>query len=199
MQKHTSAITELAPGQHVQTMVCRFKDEMKHRHMTSLNSQAPFPDHCLQKTGDKMSDKSGTSSRHLLHLQWCHPQIIPVSVENHILAQTSGTTTLLNPLTPPHTCPEALQEANRAVLGAREVMATHDRLDGFSRFLGVVEWNGGYVVVQDVGFDYSVEQRAADESELAVDGGCGSAGKGPRLGSVMRDRGIGMLQVCDCD
>ena len=66
-------------------------------------------------------------------------------------------------------------------------MATHDRLDGFGSFVSVVEWDGGDIVVQDVGFDYPVEQRAADESELAVDGGCGSAGKGPRLGSVMRD------------
>ena len=78
-------------------------------------------------------------------------------------------------------------------------MATHDRLDGFSSFLSVIEWNGGYVVVQDVRFDYAVEQRTADESELAVDGGCSSAGKGPRLGSVMRNRGIGVLQVGDCD
>lgn len=78
-------------------------------------------------------------------------------------------------------------------------MAAHDRLDGFGSFVRVVEWNGRDVVVQDVGFDYSVEQRAADESELAVDSGCGSARKTPGLGSVMRDRGMGVLQVCDCD
>ena len=29
-------------------------------------------------------------------------------------------------------------------------MATHYRLDGFSGLVGVVEWDGGYVVVQDV-------------------------------------------------
>ena len=78
-------------------------------------------------------------------------------------------------------------------------MATHDRLDGFSCFVSVVEGNGRNVVVQDVGFDYPVEQRAADESELAVDGGCGSTRESPRLGSVMRDRGIGVLQVGDCN
>ena len=78
-------------------------------------------------------------------------------------------------------------------------MATHNRLNGFGSFVSVVEWNGGYVVVQDVGLNYPVEQRATDESELAVDGGCGAAGKGPRLGSVMRDRGIGVLQVRDRD
>lgn len=78
-------------------------------------------------------------------------------------------------------------------------MAAHDRLDGFGGFVSMVEWNGRDVVVQDVGFDDSVEQRAADEPELAVDGGCSSASETPRLGSVMSDRGIGVLQVCDCD
>ena len=78
-------------------------------------------------------------------------------------------------------------------------MATHHRLDGFSGFVGVVEWDDGYVVVQDVGFDYPVEQGAADESELAVNGGCRSASKTPRFGSVMGDRRIGVLQVRDCD
>ena len=78
-------------------------------------------------------------------------------------------------------------------------MAAHDRLDGFSGFVSVVEWNCRDVVVQDVSFDDSVEQRAADESELAVDRGCSSASEIPRLDSVMSDRGIGVLQVCDCD
>lgn len=54
-------------------------------------------------------------------------------------------------------------------------------------------------MVQDVVFDYSVEQRAADESEFAVDGGCGSARETPGRDSVMRDRGIGVLQARDCD
>lgn len=78
-------------------------------------------------------------------------------------------------------------------------MAAHDRLDGLGRFFRVIKWNSRNVVVQDVGFDDPVEERAADESELAVDRGCGSASKIPRLGSVVGDRGIGVLQVRDCD
>ena len=78
-------------------------------------------------------------------------------------------------------------------------MAAHDRLDGLGGFVGVVEWNGRDVMVQDVGFDDAVEQITANESKLAVNGGRRSAGKAPRLGSVMSDRGIGMLQVRDCN
>ena len=66
-------------------------------------------------------------------------------------------------------------------------MTAHDGLDSLGGFVGVVEGNGADVVVQDVGFDDAVEQGAADESELAVNGGCGSASKTPRLGSVMSD------------
>lgn len=78
-------------------------------------------------------------------------------------------------------------------------MAAHDRLDGVSGFFSVVEWDGRDVVVQDVGFNYSVKQIAADEAEIAIDRGRGSASKVPRLDSVTRDRGIGVLQVRDCD
>ena len=65
-------------------------------------------------------------------------------------------------------------------------MAAHDRLDGLGGFVGVVEWNGRDVMVQDVGFDDAVEQITANESKLAVNGGRRSAGKAPRLVSVMR-------------
>ena len=78
-------------------------------------------------------------------------------------------------------------------------MAAHDRLDGLGGFVGVVEWDSRDIVVQDVGFDYSVEQRAADEAEIAIDRGSGSASKTPRLGSIMGDRRICVLQVRDGD
>lgn len=78
-------------------------------------------------------------------------------------------------------------------------MAAHDRLDGIGGFFGVVKWDGRDIVVQDVGFNYSMEQRAANEAEIAIDRSRGSASKVPRLGSVMGDRGIRVLQVRDCD
>ena len=149
-----------------------------------------FPDHRLQKrreTEPKKADKSVISFRHLLHLERCDPQPIPISIENDVPAQPFRTTTLLNPLTPSRTCPQTFQEAHSARFGVGEVMAAHDRLDGCGGFVGVVEGNGGHVVVQDVGLDDAVEQGAADEAEFAVNGGGGSAGKIPRFGSVVGD------------
>lgn len=72
-------------------------------------------------------------------------------------------------------------------------MAAHDGLDGLGGFVGVVEGDGGDVVVQDVGLNDAVEDLAADEAELAVDGCCRSSGVGPSLRSVMGQRRIGVL------
>ena len=54
-------------------------------------------------------------------------------------------------------------------------------------------------MVQDVRLDYAVEELAADEAELAVDGGCGAAGEGPGAGVVVGERGVGVLEVGDGD
>jgi hypothetical protein len=55
----------------------------------------------------------------------------------------------------------------------------HDGLDGLGGLVGVVEGDGGDVVVEDVGLDDAVEDLAADETELAVNGGGGTTGKVP--------------------
>lgn len=75
-------------------------------------------------------------------------------------------------------------------------MGAHDGLDGGGGLIGVIEGNGGDVVVQDVGFDDAVEEGAADEAEFAVDGGGGAAGEGPGLRAVVRERRVGVLEVC---
>lgn len=51
-----------------------------------------------------------------------------------------------------------------------------DRLGGLVR---VVEGDGADVVVEDVRLDDAVEELAADETELAIDGGGRAAGVGP--------------------
>ena len=74
-------------------------------------------------------------------------------------------------------------------------MLAHDRLDGLGGLVGVVEGNGGYKVVKDVGLDDTVEERTADETELAVNG-CGStACKCPGVSFVVRECGISVLEV----
>ena len=42
-----------------------------------------------------------------------------------------------------------------------------------------------------------MEERAAYESKFAIDGGSGAASEVPGLRTVMRDGGVGVLQVCD--
>lgn len=80
-------------------------------------------------------------------------------------------------------------------------MASHDWLDGFGGFVGVVEGNGGDIVVEDVSFDDAVEQLASDEAELTVDGSRSTTSEVPRITSVMWQRWIGVLEVSDgnCD
>jgi len=78
-------------------------------------------------------------------------------------------------------------------------VSSHDGLDGLGGFAGVVEWDGGDVVVQDVGLDDVVEEVRADGPEVAVDCGGGAAGEGPCFAGVVREGGVGVLEECDCD
>lgn len=78
-------------------------------------------------------------------------------------------------------------------------MSAHDGLDGFGGQVGVVEGDGADVVVQDVGLDDAVEEVAADEAEVAVDGGGGAADVVPAAGLVVGEGGVGVLEVGDCD
>jgi hypothetical protein len=75
----------------------------------------------------------------------------------------------------------------------------HDGLDGLGGLVGVVEGDGGDVVVEDVGLDDAVEDLAADETELAVNGGGGTTGKVPGLAGVVREGRVGVLEVGDGD
>jgi hypothetical protein len=61
----------------------------------------------------------------------------------------------------------------------------------------MIEWNGADVVVSDVSLDNSVKKSTADESEFAVNCGCGTTGEVPGLVVVVRKSGVGVLQVSD--
>lgn len=76
-------------------------------------------------------------------------------------------------------------------------MAAHDGLDRLGRFVGVVEWDGRDVVVEDVGFDDAVHQGAADESEFAIDGCGGATSEVPGITGVVRQRRVGVLEESD--
>lgn len=64
-------------------------------------------------------------------------------------------------------------------------MLAHDWLDGFGRFVSVIEWDGGHIVMEDVSFDYAMEQMSADETEFAVNRRRGPTSKIPGLGFIM--------------
>lgn len=122
---------------------------------------------------------------------------ITVTVEMHILVLAGSALVGLDPLAPPGTGPQRLDEANRATLGVGAVVLAHDRLDGLGGFVGMVEGNGGNVVVQDMGLDDAVHEVTADEAELTVNGCCSAAGKGPCLARVVREGRVGVLKVGD--
>jgi hypothetical protein len=54
-------------------------------------------------------------------------------------------------------------------------------------------------VVHDMVVDDLVEEMAADEAHRAVDGGEGTLGVSPRFRGIVRDGGVGVLEVCDGD
>jgi hypothetical protein len=126
-------------------------------------------------------------------------ETIAVSEEKNTLALTLSTLRRLDPLAPPGAVVHGLEESNGAILDVAAVVLTHDGLDSLSSLVGVVEGDGRDVVVEDVGLDDTVEKVTADEAKLAVDGGSGSASKGPGVGVVVRERRVGVLEEGDGD
>lgn len=78
------------------------------------------------------------------------------------------------------------------------VVDAHDLLDGIGGFACVVEGDGRDEMVEDVSADDVVEEVGVDEAEIAVDGSGGTACEGPCVVSVVRKRGVGVLQEGDC-
>ena len=78
-------------------------------------------------------------------------------------------------------------------------MAAHDGLDGLGSLVVVVEGDLADVVVQNVRLDDTVEDVAADEAKLAIDGGGAAADVIPLLGGVVGKRGIGVLEEGEGD
>lgn len=129
------------------------------------------------------------------HLRRPHAQPIPVAEEQHALGRALGALHGLDPLAPASGAPHGLDEADGALARVGAVVLAHDGLDGLGGLVGVVEGNSGNVVVQDVGLNDAVEEVAADEAELAVNGGSGTADEVPLLLNVVRKGGVGVLEV----
>ena len=122
---------------------------------------------------------------------------VAVTVEQDVLPIALCALVRLNPLAATCTDPQSSDETDWAVGNVGPVVRTHDWLDCLGGLIGVVEGDGGDVVVQDVGLDDTVEQVAANETELAVDSCGGATSERPGLTSVVRQRRVGVLKVSD--
>jgi hypothetical protein len=76
-------------------------------------------------------------------------------------------------------------------------MTTHDWLDGFRGLICMVERNCADVVMKDVGFNDTVEESAADETEFTIDCCSSSTNIVPASGRVVRKRWVGVLEIGD--
>lgn len=114
-----------------------------------------------------------------------------------MLAGALGLCAGLDPLAHAGRLVHGLDEADGAVGNVGAVVAAHDGLDGLGGLVGVVEGDGADVVVQDVCLDDAVQQVAADESELAINGRGGALDKGPLLACVVGQGRVGVLQEGD--
>lgn len=76
-------------------------------------------------------------------------------------------------------------------------MAAHDGFDRLGSFIGVIEGNGRNVVMEDVGFYNAMHQSATDEPKFTVDGRSSTARIAPRLGGIMGERRVGVLEEGD--
>lgn len=53
--------------------------------------------------------------------------------------------------------------------------------------------------MEDMGLDDAVEQLTTDEAEFPVNGRGGATGEAPRLGVIVRQGWVGVLEEGDCD
>ncbi len=121
----------------------------------------------------------------------------PISVPEEQNAFLLSTRARLNPLTPSRALVHTLQEANGTAFYIRAVVLTHDGLDGFCGFIGVVKGDSRHVMVEDVGLNNAVHKVATDEAELAVNGCSGTASEVPGMRFIVRKAGVGVLEIGD--
>ena len=128
------------------------------------------------------------------HLGGRNTDTVGVTVEHDTLALTSGTLGGLNPLADTGRGPHSLEETSPAGVSLRAVVLSHDALDGLAGLIGVVEGDVADVVVQHVGLDDTVEDVAADEAKVTVNGGSSATGEVPHFRLVVRKGGVSVLE-----
>lgn len=135
----------------------------------------------------------------MLHLRGWQAQPVGVAEEKHLAVLALGAFVGLNPLAPSSTLVQRPNESHWSAFDVTSVVLAHNRLDSLCGFVGVVEGDGGDVVVQDVGLDDAVEEVTTNEAEFAVNRCSGTTGEVPRTAGVVWERGVGVLEVGDSD
>ena len=132
-------------------------------------------------------------------MRWLLTQTVAVSEKHDTLVFSLSSNVWLNPLAPSGGLPHSLKEAPWAPPNIRSVVLSHNWLNSLRSFVGIVEWDGGDVVMKDVGLDDAVEDVAANEAELSVDGGGGTADVGPGFAGIVGKGRVGVLEEGDRD
>lgn len=114
-----------------------------------------------------------------------------------MLALALGALGGLNPLAGASAGPEGLEETSPAGVGLAAVVRSHDLLDGLAGLIGVVEGDGADIVVKNMGFNDAMEDVATDEAKVTINGSSSSTGEVPRLGLVVGEGGVGVLEESD--
>ncbi len=78
-------------------------------------------------------------------------------------------------------------------------MATQYWLDSFGGLISVIERDSGDKVVKNVRLYDAVHKGPTDEAEFTVNGCSSAASEVPSCVLVMREGGIGMLKIGDCN
>ena len=132
-------------------------------------------------------------------MSWLLTETVAVTEEHDALVLSLSADVWLDPLAPSGGLPHGFEESQRPTLNIRSVVLAHDWLNSLGGLIGVVEWDGGDVVVEDVGLNDAVEDVAAYEAEFAVNGCGGAADVGPGIAEVVGEGGVGVLEEGDCD
>lgn len=131
-------------------------------------------------------------------LQW-EAITIAVAEKEDAFAESLSTLGRLDPLASSSTHPHSLDETPGAAFGIGAVVTTQYWLDGFGSLVGVIERDGGDKVVKNVRLDNAVHEGPTNKAEFAVNGCSSAASEVPSCILVMREGGIGMLKIGDCN
>lgn len=124
---------------------------------------------------------------------------IAVAVEEDAFAKSLSTLGRLDPLASSSTRPYSLEKTPGTAFHIGAVVATQYWLDSLGSLVGVVERDGGDKMVKDVRLYNSVHKGPTDKAEFTVNGCSSAPSKVPGCVLVMREGGISMLEIGDCD